>query len=360
MVLLHPGALVALVLLAPLGIVEWRRVRRERRAARALGLQPQPIWRALQYGLCAGLVIALAAVAASEPSLRRVQTAHLRADAEVYLFLDASASMLAGSSPSAPTRLEQARQAAADFARVLPADLPLGAGALPQSPLPLTAPNGNRQLFLTAIDDLTAPGTLPEHLYGEQTATNFGNLAALTNAHYFLPKTRRRVVVVLTDGEGPSFDEASTAASLKRAHIHLVFVRFGSPGDHIWLRRPGGSPVVDANYSPDLTDLAEVRLLARDTGGAFYGQGQVRAAINEVDRMAGHGPDRQAQPLALYADPLGQYLVLAALPFLAWLAGALLPFSVPLGVRARPRGPSARRRTEQALQPTSTALSSQE
>lgn len=348
MVLLHPWALVALVLLAPLVFVERRRVRRERRAARDLGLQPQPLWRALQYGVCAGLVIALAAVAASEPSLRQVQRVQLRADAEVYVFLDASASMLASSTSSAPTRLEQARQAAAEFARSLPADLPLGAGALPQSPLPLTAPTGNRQLFLSAIDNLTTPGTLPEHLYGNLTATNFGNLAGLVNARYFLPQTRRRIVVVLTDAEGPSFDETSTAAALKRAHIHLVFVRFGSPSDHIWLRRRSASPVVDANYSPDLTDLAEVRLLAKDTSGAFYGQDQLPAAIDEVVGMIGHGPDRPAQPLSLYANPLGQYLVLAALPFLAWLAGALLSFSAPLGVGARFRRHSARRPRGQA------------
>ncbi len=360
MVLLHPAGLFALVLLAPLVVVEWRRVRRERRAALALGLQPQPLWRALQYGVCAGLVVALAAVAAGEPSLRRVQTVHLRSDAEVYLFLDASASMLAGASSSAPTRLEQARQAAAEFARALPGDLPLGAGALPQSPLPLTAPTGDRQLFLAAIDHLTAPGSLPEHLYGDRTATNLGNLASLTKSRYFLPQTRQRIVVVLTDGEGPSFDEASTAAKLKRSHIHLVFVRFGSPRDRIWLRRPGEPPVADANYLPDLADLADVRLLARDTGGGFYGQGQVRDAIDGVGRLVGHGPDRPAQPLSLYADPLGQYLVLAALPFLAWLAGALLPFSVPLEVRARRRRPSGRRPTEQALQRASTALSNQE
>lgn len=360
MTLLHPAALFALVLLAPLVAVEWRRVRREQRAARALGLRPQPLWRALRYGVCAGLVVALAAVAAAEPTLRRVQTVRLRSDAEVYVFLDASASMLARASSTAPTRLEQARQAAAQFARALPGDLPLGAGALPQAPLPLTAPIGDRQLFLSAIDHLTTPGTLPEHLYGNRTATNFGNLAAFTNSRYFLPQTRRRIVVVLSDGEGPSFDEASTAASLKHERIHLVFVRFGSPRDRIWLRRRGRPPAVDANYVPDLTDLPEVRLLARDTGGAFYGRGQVRDAIAEVDRLAGHGPDRPAQALSLYADPLGQYLGLAALPFLAWLAGALLPFSLPLGVRARLRRRSARRRPEQLLQRGSTALSNQE
>lgn len=335
MTLLHPEALLALLLLVPLAIVERRRLRRERGAARAVGLQPERLSRGLRHGACAALVVALVAVAASEPSLRRALTVKLRADAEAYLFLDASGSMLAGASSSAPTRLEQARKAAADFARALPADLPLGAGALPETPLPLTAPNADRQQLLAALDRLAVPGTLPEHLFVGGIATDFGSLRALTRSTFFLPKTRHRIVVVLTDDEGPAFDEVATAASLKRAHIHLVLVRFGTPRDRLWLHRPGRAPILDTDYRPDLADLGEMRLLARQTGGGFYEQGRLGDAIGEVDRLAGHGPDRPAETLSLYADPLGQFFALAALPALAWLAGALLPFSEPLGWRPR-------------------------
>jgi len=352
MVLLHPGALFALALLVPLAGLEWVRVRRERRAARALGLRPQRLWRALRNSVCAGLVIALVALAASEPSVPQTRRVKLRADAEVYLFVDASASMLAGASAHSPTRLQQAREASAGFAQALPPDLPLGAGALPQSPLPLTAPNGDRQLFLAAIDHLTFPGSLPEHLYGGKTATDFSNLTTLTSTHFFLPKTRRRIVVVFSDAEGPSFDTGSTAAILKRAHIRLVFVRFGSPRDHIWLQAPGHSPVIDTKYEPDLSDLGEVRLLAGETGGGFYDQHRLGAVVAKVERLAGQGPDRSAEPLSLYADSLGPYALLAALPFAAWLAGGLLPLSAPLGARRR-------RRRRKRLQRTGEAASNQ-
>lgn len=346
MVLLQPGALFALVLLAPLAGFEWLRLRRERRAARSLGLQPQRLWRALRNGICAALVIGLAAFAASEPSLGQTKRVRLRADAEVYLFVDASASMLASASAHSPTRLEQARSASAEIAQAVPADLPLGAGALPQSPLPLTAPNADRQLLLAALDHLTLPGSLPEHTYGGRTATNFSNLSTLTDTHFFLPRTKRRIVVVLTDAEGPSFDAGTTAAILKRRHIRIVFVRFGSPHDRIWLRRPGQSPVVDSNYSPNLSDLAEVRLLAGETGGGFFAASRLPAAIGRIERLAGQGRDRPGEPLSLYADSLGPYVLLAALPFLAWLAGGLLPFSAPLETRLRPRRRSARRQRE--------------
>ncbi|HEY3463395.1 MAG TPA: hypothetical protein VGK62_08125 [Gaiellaceae bacterium] len=337
MVLLHPVALLTLILLVPLAGVEWVRLRRERGAARAVGLEPQRLWRGLRNGVCAALVVALAAFAASEPSLRQTKNVQLRADAEVYLFVDASASMLASASSHAPTRLQQARSASVAFAQSLPPDLPLGAGALPQSPLPLTAPNGDRQLFLAAIDHLTTPGSLPEHLYGGRTATDFSNLSTLTSTHFFLPKTKRRIVVVLSDAEGPSFDTATTAGTLKRAHIRLVFVRFGSSRDRIWLHRPGQSPVVDTKFEPDLSDLGQVRLLAGETGGAFYDQRSIGSAVDKVERLAGHGPDRSAEPLSVYADALGPYALLAALPLLAWLAGALLPLTAPLGSRSRLR-----------------------
>ncbi|HJU37852.1 MAG TPA: hypothetical protein VJ716_10595 [Gaiellaceae bacterium] len=352
MVLLHPGALFVLALLVPLAGFEWVRLRRERRAARAVGLQPQRLWRALVKGACAALVIALAAFAASEPSLRQTKRDRLRADAEVYVFVDASASMLASASSHSPTRLEQARAASVDFARELPPDLPLGAGALPQSPLPLTAPNGDRQLFLAALDHLTTPGSLPEHLYGGRTATDFSNLSTLTSTHFFLPKTRRRIVVVLSDAEGPSFDTGATAATLKHAHIRLVFVRFGTSTDRIWLHPPGQSPVTDPKFEPDLSDLGEVRLLAGETGGGFYEGRSVGAAIAKVERLAGRGPDRPAEPLSVYADSLGPYALLAALPFLAWLAGALLPLSAPLEARSR-------RRRRKRLQRASEAASNQ-
>jgi hypothetical protein len=249
--------------------------------------------------------------------------------------------MSASGAATPPTRLQQARAAAAEFARVLPSDLPLGAGALPQSPLPLTAPNGDRQLFVAAIDNLTAPGTLPEHLYGGVTATNFDNLSTLASTRFFLAKTKRRIVVVLSDAEGPSFDAAATATALKHAHIRLVIVRFGSPHDRIWLHRPRQRPVIDPKFESDLSDLGEVRLLAGETGGGFYRAGQLSAAIAKVDRLAGHGPDRPAEPLAFYADSLAPYAVLAALPLLAWLAGGLLPFSAPLGLRTAQRGRAA-------------------
>jgi hypothetical protein len=337
MVLLHPGALVALALLVPLACLEWVRLRRERTAARAVGLRPQPLWRALRTGVCAGLVVALAAFAASEPSLRQTKNVRLRADAEVYVFLDASASMLASATSHSATRLEQARAAGADFARSLPPDLPLGAGALPQSPLPLTAPNGDRQLFLAAIDHLTTPGSLPEHLYGGRTATNFSNLTTLTSTHFFLPRTKQRIVVVLSDAEGPSFDTTSTVSALKHAHIHLVFVRFGTSRDRIWLHPPDRSPILDTKFEPDLTDLGQVRLLAGETGGGFYEGSRIGDAVAKVSRLAGQGPDRAAEPLSLYADALGPYAALAALPLLAWLAGGLLPLSAPLRTRSRSR-----------------------
>ena len=353
MVLLHPGALFALFLLVPLAGFERVRLRRERRAARAVGLEPERLWRALRNGICAGIVIALAAFAASEPSLRQTKRVQLRADAEVYLFVDASASMLASASSHSPTRLQQARAASAEFAQSLPPDLPLGAGALPQSPLPLTAPNADRQLLLAALDHMTTPGSLPEHLYGGVTATDFSNLSTLTSTQFFLPKTKRRIVVVLSDGEGPSFDTASTVSALKHVHIRLVFVRFGTSNDRIWLHPPGQSPTIDSKFEPDLSDLGEVRLLAGETGGGFYDQRSIGKAVDKVEQLAGHGPDRPAVPLSLYADSLGPYVLLAALPFLAWLAGALLPLTAPLASRPR------RRRRRERPQRASEAASNQ-
>jgi hypothetical protein len=349
MVLLHSGALAGLVLLVPLAWFEVRRIRRERRVARALGLEPQRIWRAAERAVCAGVVVALAVFAASEPSLRQTTRAQLRADAEAYLYVDSSGSMFGSASASAPTRLQQARTAAARFAQELPPDLPLAAGALAQTPLPFTAPIGDRQVFVAAINQLTVPGLLPEHYYPGTTATNFSNLSLLTSARFFRPRTHQRIVIILTDAEGPPFDSAATTALLKKAHIRLVVVRFGSLHDHIWLHPPDSRPVIDSKFVPDTSSLSELRLLAAETGGGFYNQSELSAAIEKVDRLAGDGPVRPAQPLSVYANSLGPYAVLAALPFLAWLVGGLLPLSTPLELRSRLRRHRRHRASDAAL-----------
>ena len=105
------GALIALGVVVPL--VALRRIRRRAGSTRTtLGL-PQPRRRSLAVPV-AGLVVGgiLIALAATQPVLEWTHDRTVRTDAEAFVVLDVSRSMLAQSSLDSPQRIERAKAAA--------------------------------------------------------------------------------------------------------------------------------------------------------------------------------------------------------------------------------------------------------
>ena len=295
------AALVALVGLLPVA-VHLHRERRARAVRRTLGLgepsQGPP--RTLLAALVA--VPLLGGVAAAQPVLDRAQPRQQRVDAELIVVLDTTRSMLAASGPDRPTRLERARAAALALRGRVP-QVRAGLASLTDRTLPHLFPTIDPRTFALTLERSIGverpPPAVPSTL-----ATDLGSLAAVANQRFFSPQARRRVLVVLTDGEteepGPEL-----AAALRRGRIETVFLHLHKPGERIHL-----AGVADRAYRSDPASPRRLARLATAVGGASFAEDELGTAAAHVAERLGDGPTSPRPQRDLLA--LMPYVTLAA------------------------------------------------
>lgn len=314
---------IALLLLAAAGLmlaVEMYQGWRSRQAATVLGLPPH---KALSRRLLLGTgTVALLALAASQPVIGARQASYMRNDAEVWVILDTSGSMMASHTPTSPTRYSRALNAADRVFDSLPSNLPVGAAGMQQDVLPLAAPTVDRTLDKTALAQLARPGLLPERtMLTGLTATWFASLADLGKAHFFRPSVKKRVAILLSDGEGPTFIPDSTLVPIFDRHIKLIVVRFGSPTDRLWLHSKG-QIMQDSGFHSNTSDIADLKHSAKKSGGAFYSEQQLGQAIAKAKSLVGDGKSRKVGVTEGGID-LAPYLFLLTLPLLLFQLGGI-------------------------------------
>jgi len=118
------------------------------------------------------------------------------------------------------------------------------------------------------------------------TATDFGNLDQLASGNYFAPGARKRLVVLLTDGESRPFDANGLARSLAHANIKLVVVHVSEPGQSIYV-----NGAVETAYHEDYPgSTTALALLANATGGSVVGGHDVGGAVGAAEAALGSGP----------------------------------------------------------------------
>ena len=141
-------------------------------------------------------------------------------------------------------------------------------------------------------------------------STDLQSLGALQTG-YFAP-VRRRLAIVLTDGESDPFEPHSLSLLLRSAHIELMLVRIWGPHESI----PG-----DNGYRPDLSSSARLTTLRPFlAGGRVFDEKSTKSAEVTAKRYLGKGPEAR-QGRTERTLKLGQFLALAsALPlgFLLW------------------------------------------
>jgi hypothetical protein len=303
---LTPAAgLVALVALVPLAAAA-AGAARSTRVRRALGLQPPA--RDLAGPILLAAVPLLLGLAAMQPALTRDVTQRTRTDAAVFVVLDVTRSMLASPSPSAQSRLQRAKQAAIAL-RGRVHELPFGVATLTDRVVPLLFPTGNQAVFDTTVRRAVRVNG-PPPLELAANATDFSALDNLATQSFFAPSTRRRVVVLLTDGESKPFDPGSLS-DLRGTPV--IVLRFWHANDRVY---DDGSP--EPAYRPDPTSKAIAAELATATGGRVFGEGNVAAAAAAVERAAGSGPTAGATT-STERTPIGDWIALASLVPLAFV-----------------------------------------
>ena len=311
------GALAALALLLPLAGLALA-ARREAAARRLLRLPAPPPAKRLPRLLALAAVPVVLGVAATQPALRSRTTTRVRTDAQAFFVIDISRSMMASRSPSARTRLARAKAEALRIRDAI-AQVPSGIATLTDRALPSLFPNPDSSVFANTLRNavlIENPGPTTSNVL----ATSLDAIGALGNQNYFAPAIRRRLVVVLTDGESTAVHPRADAQALAAGPgVKLILVHVWSPDERVY--DPSGKP--EEGYHPHLDSTALLSELAQAAGGHVFGENAVGSAERAARAALGNGPTR-VLGRSERTQTLAPYVALAALlPLLLLLRGTV-------------------------------------
>jgi len=272
---------------------------------------------------------ALLVVAAAEPQVARDARRQVRTDAQLYVVLDTSQSMSARAGSRGATRLERAKAFALRFRDALP-EIPAGVASFTDRVLPHLLPSADESTFAQTLSDAVGVDRPPPQS-SEAVATTYANLVQLPGGGSFAPTARKRLLVLLTDGESTPFAAGDVARALRRDRTALLVARFWAADERVYVDGR------DSGYRPAPASGARFATLgAVAVGGRVFGPGSALAAAAAARRFFGAGPTVTVDARRS-AEPVGQWLALAAL--------------LPLGLVAARRGGGAspRRATRRTL-----------
>jgi len=305
-----PGALTALACLLPLAAWSFGR-RRADAVGAALGLPPPGRRQALRP-LAAAAAIAVLGLAAAQPALTHTSHARERTGVQALFVLDTSRSMAAAATPRSPTRLDRAVAAAVRLRSAI-ADVPAGIATLTDRVLPDLLPVPDAASF----DGVAERGVRIESPPPAGTAvraTTFSALSQVAVGNYFTPKTSRRLVVLLTDGESDPVDTTELARALPAARgYRFVAVRFWRRGENVY----DADGRVETAYRPDPLGRVVLGDLANALGGHAFEGAQLAPAAAALRDDAGSGPTEPTATATSARTPLAPYLAALALVLLA-------------------------------------------
>jgi Mg-chelatase subunit ChlD len=260
--------------------------RRSARVAAILGLEPAR-GRLLAAGGAIAALGVLLAVAAAQPVAESEAARFVRPDAEVWFVVDTSRSMLASTGPAEATRFDRARETAVRL-RARLGEVPAGVASLTDRVLPNLFPTPSQAAFAaTTLRALAIDGPPPIEQSASRS-TSLAGLTALAQARFFSPAARRRLVIVLTDGETRPFQVAVAARAFPRRRYRILAVRFWASDERVF-RADGAAE----SYVPDSASTALSARLAEATGGAMLEENQLDAVAAHAREFLGRGPRRR-------------------------------------------------------------------
>jgi hypothetical protein len=278
------AGLVALVGLIPLTAF-FHVCARARRGRHAVGLaEPSRTTRILPL-TALGAAVAFLGLAAMQPILSLDETRRVRTDAEALVVLDTTRSMLASAAPGAPSRLQRAKGVATALHAALPT-VPVGLASLTDRTLPHLFPSADREVFRATLSrSIGVERPPPVHAFSNRV-TNLEALSAVVTQGFFSPTARRRVLVVVTDGESLPGTRARLALVFRRPPgLQTLFVQVWDRDERVWRRQ-----VPEPGYRPDPGARAALDRLAQEVGGEVLDEGELGRAASRLPRLVGSGP----------------------------------------------------------------------
>ena len=312
------GALLAVGVVVPL--VALLRARRKAGSVRDILGVAEPRRRALAVPLAALVAgAALLGLAAAQPVFEWTRDQRVRTDAEAFVVLDVSRSMLAQPNLDSPQRIDRAKAAAATLRGSL-SEVPVGLASLTDRVLPHLFPGTDQEVFAATLERSLGIEKPPPRASFATGATSLNALATLRGLRYFTPKSTKRLAIVLTDGESQPVSNARLGGLFRRSPpIEVVFIQFWDEDERVFSR---GVP--EPQYIADPSARPTLDRLAASSQGAVYSEDQLDAATSKARDLLASGPS------VVQGEKAGQ---LALAPYLA--AAALLPFGLLLWRRDR-------------------------
>ncbi len=233
--------------------------------------------------ICLAAVPVLVGVAAAQPVITSTRTVPQRSDAEVFVVVDTSRSMLASPGSGEPTRFERAQEDVVALQEALE-EVPLGLASFTDRVLPHLFPTVDQRVFReTTREALGIERPPPSTSFGTNV-TSLDALGVVPTLAFFAPKAKKRALVVFTDGESQPVSTLGTDFA-QGPNIDVTFVRMGDESERIW-----ESGVVEAAYTPDPDAAQTLAAAAAAVDGTVLEEGQVSEAAAAVRTTLGTGP----------------------------------------------------------------------
>lgn len=277
------GVLLCLGVLVPLVALAFVR-RRARAVRRVLGLAAVPR-REISVPLAALVAAgALLGLAASQPIVEQTREFTVRTDAEAFIVVDTSRSMLARRSAGGATRMTRAKTAAAELRAALEG-VPVGIASLTDRVLPHLFPSPDEDVFQATLDRSIGVERPPPSGTFRKLATELDSLAGVRTLRFFSPAVRHRLLVVLTDGETTPVNRVRLSTIMRQdPPIETVFVQVWHGDERVYTRG------VAESYRPDPDAPAELDSVAEAIDGNAFSEGEIGAAGRVAAGLVGEGP----------------------------------------------------------------------
>jgi hypothetical protein len=297
LLLLTPfAALFALAALVPLAAFA-HLLRRDARVRNVLRMPPPRRAHHAPLVLALVAVPALIAAAATQPVLEFGEKRYERTDAQAYVVFDTSRSMLAAAQLNGRNRLDRAKTLAVAVRDRIP-EIPVGIASLTDRALPHLFPTADRDAFASTVRRSIAIESPPPAEFYALHATRIGRIENLATRNYFAPQAKRRLVIVLTDGE--SRPPAPRLQRLFALHgVRGLYVHLWDEDERVY----GVADAPEPAYVPDPRSREILDVAASLTRGRAFGNDaradEIAAAVTEMLGAEGAVKPRPRDRIAL-------------------------------------------------------------
>jgi hypothetical protein len=164
----------------------------------------------------------------------------------------------------------------------------MGIASMTSHVLPHLFPTTDRRVFVATSED-SIDIERPPPSYSSTLATSIEGLGAVPRQNYFTPGVKKRVLVVLSDGESRTlenpteFDEAFD----RKPKIETIFVRLWDADERIYL-----TGVPEVGYEPDPASGEQLQQIAALIDGRIVEESDVDELPGMVAEVVGDGPTR--------------------------------------------------------------------